>query len=184
MTLHVICFVHHAMTSNGFDRRFNQSPVMHCHSILYLISKHSCGETCPCTCRLLTGKTARTSRVGLDGLGPKLNGVEELGKRLRRKKRARVASPQPDSRSQSNSNRTPKKVTVRPFSQQPGCYHTCPACWVVHSLALVPRLLLCYYANEPCELCHLAWYCCVTADLSVLVEVKERPVCCSLPFVN
>ena len=67
-------------------------------------------------CRLLTGKTVRTSRVGLDGLGPKLNGAEELGKRLRRKKRARVASPQPDSRSQSNSNGTPKKITVRPLS--------------------------------------------------------------------
>ena len=67
-------------------------------------------------CRLLTGKTARTSRVGLDGLGPKLSGAEELGKRLRRRKRARVASPQPDSRSQSNSNGTPKKITVRPLS--------------------------------------------------------------------
>lgn len=51
--------------------------------------------------------------MGLDGLGPKLNGPEDLGKRLRRKKRARVASPQPDSRSQSNSNGTPHKATVR-----------------------------------------------------------------------
>ncbi|KAL3149554.1 hypothetical protein ABBQ32_002333 [Trebouxia sp. C0010 RCD-2024] len=69
------------------------------------------GQCAPAPQRLLTGKTARTSRVGLDGLGPKLNGAEELGKRLRRKKRARVASPQPDSRSQSNSNGTPKKIT-------------------------------------------------------------------------
>lgn len=51
--------------------------------------------------------------MGLDGLGPKLNGPEDLGKRLRRKKRARVASPQPDSRSQSNSNGAPHKATVR-----------------------------------------------------------------------
>lgn len=62
------------------------------------------GQTAPAPQRLVTGKTPRVGRVGLDGLGPHLQGPEELGKRLRRKKRARVASPQPDSRSQSNSN--------------------------------------------------------------------------------
>lgn len=55
-----------------------------------------------CICRLLTGKTPRNGRVGLDGLGSKANGPDELGKRLRKKKRARVASPQPDSRSQNS----------------------------------------------------------------------------------
>lgn len=50
--------------------------------------------------------------MGLDGLGPKMNGPDDLGKRLRRKKRARVASPQPDSRSQSNSYGPQSSVTV------------------------------------------------------------------------
>jgi len=54
-------------------------------------------------CRLLTGKTPRNGRVGLDGLGSKMTGTDELGKRLRKKKRARVASPQPDSRSQNSA---------------------------------------------------------------------------------
>ena len=40
--------------------------------------------------------------MGLDGLGAKMTGTDELGKRLRKKKRARVASPQPDSRSQNS----------------------------------------------------------------------------------
>lgn len=68
--------------------------------------------TCSCDCRLLTGKTPRNGRMGLDGLGPKMNGPDDLGKRLRRKKRARVASPQPDSRSQSNSYGPQSSVTV------------------------------------------------------------------------
>ena len=83
--------------------------------------------------RLLTGKTARTSRGSLDGLGPKLNGPEDLGKRLRRKKRARVASPQPDSRSQSNSNGTLNKANVGPcpdFMTIMQLHHTCS---VLHS---------------------------------------------------
>ncbi|DBA69499.1 TPA: hypothetical protein ACH3X2_012775 [Trebouxia sp. C0005] len=60
------------------------------------------GQTALAPQRLLTGKTPRNGRVGLDGLGSKANGPDELGKRLRKKKRARVASPQPDSRSQNS----------------------------------------------------------------------------------
>ncbi|DBA88773.1 hypothetical protein WJX77_001920 [Trebouxia sp. C0004] len=61
------------------------------------------GQTAPAPQRLLTGKTPRNGRVGLDGLGSKMTGTDELGKRLRKKKRARVASPQPDSRSQNSA---------------------------------------------------------------------------------
>ena len=62
--------------------------------------------------RLLSGKTPRVGRLGLHGLSPKAQPPEELGKRLRRKKRARVASPQPESRSQSNSIEAQGSSTV------------------------------------------------------------------------
>ena len=79
----------------------------------YKLPSHHSVQVSVCTlCRLMTGKTARNGRMGLDGLGPKLNGPDELGKRLRRKKRARVASPQPDARSQSNSNGPQSSATV------------------------------------------------------------------------
>lgn len=61
-------------------------------------------------CRLLTGKTSRNAR-GLD-IVHKPIGVDELGKRQRKKKKARVASPEPDSASQCNSNGHQSTATV------------------------------------------------------------------------
>lgn len=60
--------------------------------------------------RLLTGKTSRTVR-GLDAVSKPMN-VDELGKRQRKKKKARVASPEPDAASQCNSNGHQSTATV------------------------------------------------------------------------
>ena len=62
------------------------------------------------SCRLLTGKTSRNAR-GLDVVNKPL-GVDELGKRQRKKKKARVASPEPDAASQCNSNGHQSTATV------------------------------------------------------------------------
>ena len=78
---------------------FHEQPRFLCSMPNATYSIHSLHQ---CICRLLTGKTPRNGRVGLDGLGSKMTGTDELGKRLRKKKRARVASPQPDSRSQNS----------------------------------------------------------------------------------
>ena len=66
---------------------------------------------CSVACRLLTGKTSRNVR-NLDVVN-KPGGVDELGKRARKKKKARVASPEPDAASQCNSNGHQSTATVQ-----------------------------------------------------------------------
>lgn len=75
------------------------------HCMLQLLNNGTIG------CRLLSGKTSRSAR-GLDIVNSKPTDTEDLGKRQRRKKKARVASPEPDSASQCNSNGHQSTATV------------------------------------------------------------------------
>jgi len=115
-------------------------------------------------CRLLTGKTPRNGRVGLDGLGSKMTGTDELGKRLRKTKRARVASPQPDSRSQNSA-------TVSNYA-----WHIihCSACICQDSASWQP---VCCTVNGLCSLVHQACICCCSILLQLCICcVHQRDV--------
>ncbi|KAL0031932.1 hypothetical protein WJX79_006552 [Trebouxia sp. C0005] len=98
------------------------------------------GQTALAPQRLLTGKTPRNGRVGLDGLGSKANGPDELGKRLRKKKRARVASPQPDSRSQNSVTNAVQRASEEhaEVSPAPRCSLLCFNTAVLEALYTIP----------------------------------------------